>query len=94
MQKMAREGRLRQSMTCTDRRLLSVLPCDEQARLIEQAAAAVSQGDRRRISQVLSEALAGLLLAGAFDDMSEAEVRAAIEALISELGISRLRSRR
>ena len=78
-------------MTNSDGRLLDRLPPDEQVRLIEQAAAAVAQKDRNRISQVLSQALAGLLLAGVFDDMSEAEMKAAVDRLMSELGAFRTR---
>ena len=78
-------------MTNSDGRLLDRLPPDEQVRLIEQAAAAVAQKDRNRISQVFSEALAGLLLAGVFDDMSEAEMKAAVDRVMSELGAFRTR---
>ena len=78
-------------MTTSDGRLLDRLPPDEQVRLIEQAAAAVAQKDRNRISQVLSEALAGLLLAGVFDDMSEAEMKVAVDRVMSELGAFRTR---
>jgi hypothetical protein len=71
--------------------MLDSLPPDEQARLVEQAASAVAQRDRNRISQVLSEALAGLLLAGAFDEMNEVEMQAAVNGVIVELGVFRVR---
>ena len=74
-------------MTRSDGRMLDSLPPDEQARLIEQVADAVTQRDRNRISQVLSEALAGLLLAGVFDEMSEVEMQAAVDGVIAELGV-------
>ena len=73
--------------------MLDSLPPDEQARLMAQAADAVAQKDRDGIAQVLSEALAGLLLAGAFDEMSEAEMQAAVDGVIAELGVFRSRSR-
>jgi hypothetical protein len=71
--------------------MLDSLPPDEQAHLVEQAASAVAQRDRNRISQVLSEALAGLLLAGAFDDMSEVETQAAVNGVVAELSVFRVR---
>ena len=71
--------------------MLDSLPPEEQARLADEAAAAVGQKNRARIFQVLSEALAGLLLAGAFDDMSEDEMKAAVDCVVSELGVFRVR---
>ena len=73
--------------------MLDSLPPDEQARLMAQAADAVAQKDRNGIAQVLSETLAGLLLAGAFDEMSEAEMQAAVDGVVAELGVFRSRSR-
>ena len=71
--------------------MLDSLPPEERARLVDEAAAAVAQKNRARIFQVISEALAGLLLAGTFDDMSEAEMEAAVDCVVSELGVSRVR---
>ena len=80
-------------MMRSDGRMLDRVPPDEQARLVAQAADAVAQKDRNGIAQVLSEALAGLLLAGAFDELGEAEMQAAVDGVIAELGVFRSRSR-
>jgi hypothetical protein len=80
-------------MTSSEGSLLDSVPPDEQARLRAKAADAVAQKDRNGIAQVLSEALAGLLLAGAFDELSEAEIQATVDGVVAELGVFRSRPR-